>query len=317
MKGKIEVHSALNEGTVFIITLPMTKNAGESEPLDVNEYVKPDAINTTANEPAALSDDDCKDNDAIRILIVEDTPEVARYISRQLNTDYSFYFAADGQEALQKAEKLVPDLIVTDVMMPGINGFELCSRVRASELLNHIPVIMVTAKATHEYRMKGLELGADAYLEKPFHADELNVRVEKLLEQRRLLRKKYSQATENGEESDTVLVSDVNKAFLEKVTDAVQEEIKKGKIDYDALAYNLCLSRVQLNRKIKAIMGYTTTDFILQIRISLAKKLLDMTDISIWEVALKCGMDNFSYFCTLFKKSTGMTPQQYKSRRNR
>lgn len=317
MNGKIEVHSALNEGSVFVVTLPMTKNAGESEPLDVNEYVKPDAVNTTANEPAALSDDDCKDNDAIRILIVEDTPEVARYISRQLNTDYSFYFAADGQEALQKAEQLVPDLIVTDVMMPGIDGFELCRRVRASELLNHIPVIMVTAKATHEDRMKGLELGADAYFEKPFHADELNVRVEKLLEQRRLLRKKYSQTTENGEESDTVLVSDVNKAFLEKVTDAVQEEIKKGKMDYDVLAYNLCISRAQLNRKIKAITGYTTTEFILQIRISLAKKLLDMTDIPICEVALKCGMDNYSYFCTLFKKSTGMTPLQYKSRRDR
>ena len=317
MKGKIEVHSALNEGTVFIITLPMTKNAGDYESVDAKDYVRTDAVDVTMNEPVTLTDADCKDNDAIRILVVEDTPEVARYISRQLNTDYSFYFAADGEEALQKAQQLVPDLIVTDVMMPGIDGFELCRRVRASELLNHIPVIMVTAKATHEDRMKGLELGADAYLEKPFHADELNVRVEKLLEQRRLLRKKYSQATEDGEEPDATIVSDVNKAFLEKVTDAVQEEIKKGKIDYDVLAYNLCLSRVQLNRKIKAITGYTTTDFILQIRISLAKKLLDMTDISIWEVALKCGMDNYSYFCTLFKKSTGMTPLQYKSRRNR
>lgn len=105
--------------------------------------------------------------------------------------------------------------------------------------------------------------------------------------------------------------------FIRKVTDAVQEEIKKGKMDYDVLAYNLCISRAQLNRKIKAITGYTTTEFILQIRISLAKKLLDMTAIPICEVALKCGMDNYSYFCTLFKKSTGMTPLQYKSRRDR
>lgn len=316
MKGKIEVHSAPGEGSVFIITLPMTKNAGATESLDVNEYAKPGAPDTAIAETSALPDDECTDSDAIRILIVEDTPEVARYISRQLNTAYNYYFATNGEEALQKAEQLVPDLIVTDIMMPGMDGFELCRRVRTSELLNHIPVVMVTAKATHEDRLHGLEVGADAYLEKPFHADELNLRVEKLLEQRSLLRKKYSQATAEGSEPDATLVSDASRAFLEKVTDAVQEEIKKGKIDYDALAYSLCLSRAQLNRKIKAITGLTTTDFILQIRISLAKKLLDMTDLPIWEVALKCGMDNDSYFCTLFKKSTGMTPLQYKSRKS-
>ncbi len=315
MKGKIEVHSTLNEGSTFVVTLPMSNNANAKEPLNASEYAKHVMTDATIDETYALTDDDSSDNDATRILVVEDTPEVAHYISRQLNSAYSYYFAADGEEALRKAEQLVPDLIITDVMMPGIDGYELCRRVRTSELLCHIPVIMVTAKAAHDDRLKGLEAGADAYLEKPFHADELNIRVEKLLEQRRLLRQKYSQATENGDEPESALVSNTDKAFMGKVSNAVQDIIANGKIDYDNLAYNLCVSRAQLNRKIKAITGFTTTEFILQARIALAKRLLDETDITINEVALKCGMENSSYFCTLFKKSTGMTPMQYKNRK--
>lgn len=315
LKGKIEVHSTLNEGSTFVITLPMTNNAKNNEPMNASEYAKCVMPDASIDGTPALIDDDSSDNDATRILVVEDTPEVAHYISRQLNPAYSYYFATDGEEAMRKAEQLVPDIIITDIMMPGTDGYELCKRVRASELLNHIPVIMVTAKATHDDRLKGLEAGADAYLEKPFHADELNIRVEKLLEQRRLLRHKYSQASENGDEPESTLISDADKAFMGKVANAVQNIITNGKIDYDTLAYNLCISRAQLNRKIKAITGITTTEFILQTRIALAKQLLDETDITIGEVALKCGMENGSYFCTLFKKSTGMTPMQYKNRK--
>lgn len=315
MKGTIEVHTALHEGATFTVTLPINEDYEGVVQEDVNKYIKPRTVITPTTEKTTIPDDDDTDNDAVRILIVEDTPEVAHYMSRQLSTAYNYYFATNGKEALQKAEQLVPDLIITDVMMPEMNGFELCLHIRASELLNHIPIIMVTAKATHDDRLQGLGVGADAYLEKPFHADELNVRVEKLLEQRRLLRQKYSQVAEECGEPDTTLMPDASRAFLEKVTEAVQKVIKNGKIDYDALAYNLCLSRAQLNRKIKAITGYTTTELILQIRISLAKELLDTTNLTILEIALKCGMDNNSYFCTLFKKTTGMTPLQYKNRK--
>lgn len=201
--------------------------------------------------------------------------------------------------------------------MPGMDGLELCRKVRESELLNHIPVIMVTAKATHEDRLKGLEAGADAYLEKPFRADELKVRVEKLLEQRQLLRLKYSQTIgteENASDNDVPVLSETDKVFVAKLTDLLHSMMEKGKIDYDVLAYNLCISRAQLNRKLKAITGYTTTEYILQIRISLAKHLLDTTDMPIWEVAEKCGMDNATYFGIIFKKTVGTTPLQYKKR---
>lgn len=120
---------------------------------------------------------------------------------------------------------------------------------------------------------------------------------------------------EDASEPETAPVDDFNKIFLDRLTCAIHEELKKDRLDYDTLAYNMCLSRAQLNRKVKAITGFTTTNFILQIRISLAKQLLDTTNDPICDIALKCGMDNDSYFCSLFKKTTGMTPMQYKNRK--
>lgn len=314
MKGSIDVHSEPGDGSVFIVSLPVRNCIMTKEPFNENDYAVKPLTYITEDDEEQLDDDNTDDDDATRILIIEDTPEVAQYMVRQLNQSYSYYYAADGTEGLKKAEEIVPDLIVTDIMMAGIDGFELCRQVRSSELLNHIPVIMVTAKATHEDRMQGLEAGADAYLEKPFQSDELNIRVEKLLEQRRLMRRKFSQAVENDDIQDDSLPSK-DKVFVEKLTDAVDTAIKKGKIDYDVLAYNQCLSRTQLNRKLKAITGYTTTNFILCVRMSMAKKLLDSSDMSIGDIAFRCGIDNIVYFSSLFKKTCGMTATQYKNRK--
>lgn len=315
MHGKIELYSAIGDGSTFVISLPLKSKDKTPVAFDKTKFVRPEI---PIEENISLPEDNDEDgNDNIRILIVEDTPAVSHYMMRQLNPDYSFYFASTGEEGLEKADNIVPDLIITDVMMPGMDGLELCRKVRESELLNHIPVIMVTAKATHEDRLKGLEAGADAYLEKPFRADELKVRVEKLLEQRQLLRLKYSQTIgteENASDNDVPVLSETDKVFVAKLTDLLHSMMEKGKIDYDVLAYNLCISRAQLNRKLKAITGYTTTEYILQIRISLAKHLLDTTDMPIWEVAEKCGMDNATYFGIIFKKTVGTTPLQYKKR---
>ncbi|WP_300792423.1 response regulator [uncultured Bacteroides sp.] len=314
MNGKIEVYSALGEGTTFVISLPVKTTDKVPMAFDKSKIVRPEI---PIDENTSFPEDDDNDKENIRILIIEDTPAVSHYMMRQLNPDYSFFFASTGREGLEKAGNVVPDLIITDIMMPEMDGLELCRQIRKSELLNHIPVIMVTAKASHEDRLKGLEAGADAYLEKPFSADELKVRVEKLLEQRQLLRQKYSHVIETEDfESDnaTPVLSERDKAFVAKLTDSLQSMMEKGKIDYDALAYDLCISRAQLNRKLKAITGFTTTEYILHIRISLAKRLLDTTDLPIWEVAEKCGMDNATYFGIIFKKTVGITPLQYKKR---
>ena len=312
MDGTVEVHSYPSEGSVFIVTLPVRSGNESLDPIDVKEY---ESLPVQTQVSMELPEDETSNaTDAPRILIVEDTPEVARWQMRQLNPEYNFYFAADGEEGLFKAEDIVPDLIITDIMMPKMDGIQMCRKIRESELLCHIPVIMVTAKATHEDKVEGLQAGADAYLEKPFNADELSVRVEKLLQQREMLRKRFLESVQTDEPiaENEISVSDRN--FVDKVSTEVHRLIVAGEMDYNELASALCLSRTQLNRKIKAITGYTTTEYIQQIRISIAKQLLIKTDYPIGEIAVKCGIDDVAYFSALFRKCVGKTPTAYRSR---
>ena len=309
--GTVDVHSAPGHGTTFIIDLPIRAEHTD-KPFNGNfsldsAYLYEDVADDAPADEVSAADE-------VRILIVEDTHDVAKYIRKQLPEGFSYYFADNGDDGLKKAEELVPDLIITDIMMPGMDGYELCRRVRGSELLNHIPVVMVTAKVTHDDRIRGLEAGADAYLEKPFHGDELALRVTKLLQQREMLRRKWSAAVEEGKSPELDCLTPADATFLTKLTDTVNGLMQGGKVDFKELSYAMCLSRAQLNRKVKAITGLTTTDFVLNIRVSVAKQLLDTTEIPVYEVSQACGIDNVTYFNTIFKKQTGMTPLQYRSR---
>ncbi|MGN1172974.1 MAG: response regulator, partial [Muribaculaceae bacterium] len=302
--GTISLDTAPGKGSRFTILLPVTHNA------------EPEAINELNTADVGVGSEEVEESgDGAKILIVEDTPEVAKYIQKQLSHDnYAFYFAKNGEEGLRQALEVQPDIIITDVMMPVCDGYELCRKVRENEMLCHIPIIMVTAKITHEDRVRGLEAGADAYLEKPFHEDELRVRVGKLIEHNRRLRELFSQAIECDAAPKAKEVNAADNEFLVRVTEKFQANMAEGKIDYDAFASDLCITRVQLNRKIKAITGYTTTEYLLLLRLQHAKELLKTTDLPIVEVALECGVDNISYFGSLFKKHVGVTPMQYRGK---
>ena len=316
MNGRIEVHSAVGKGTVFIVVLPLSCGEKLNRHFDFNDYVQPGAIREVVETECEANEDVVHEGmeNATRILIVEDTPEVARLQMNQLNSDFNYYFAQNGAEGLERAAAIVPDLIITDVMMPGMDGFEFCRRLRASGALNHIPVIMVTAKCTHEDKMAGLEAGADAFLEKPFHADELNVRVVKLLEQRSLLQQKWRSAIDDGAR-DLSGIPESSRKFINDFTDAVNNCLKTGELDHNTIADALCITRIQLNRKVKAITGLTTTEYISRIRISLAKKLLDNPDMLIGDIAQRCGVEDVAYFSSVFKKATGYTPSGWRNRR--
>lgn len=316
MNGRIEVHSAVGKGTVFIVALPLSCGEKLNRHFDFNDYVQLGAIREVVETECETNEDVVHEGmeNATRILIVEDTPEVARLQMNQLNSDFNYYFAQNGAEGLERAAAIVPDLIITDVMMPGMDGFEFCRRLRASGALNHIPVIMVTAKCTHEDKMAGLEAGADAFLEKPFHADELNVRVVKLLEQRSLLQQKWSSDIDDGSR-DLSGVPESSRKFINDFTDAVNNCLKTGELDHNTIADALCITRIQLNRKVKAITGLTTTEYISRIRISLAKKLLDNPDMLIGDIAQRCGVEDVAYFSSVFKKATGYTPSGWRNRK--
>lgn len=317
MGWNVRVSSSPGGGTTFSVVIP----TGSTHGLTVSASAPPrPCCEADLPEVAVTPQDDepAEDDETPTVLVVEDTADVAYYVGRQLGRGYRVVYASDGDSGLAKAQELVPDVIVTDVMMPGISGLELCRKVRLSPLTSHIPVIMVTAKVTHADRLAGLEAGADAYLEKPFHADELRLRVEKLLESRKALRDKFSRmALEQDDEKPRpdapATKPGVDALFVAKVGDIVRELMPRGEVDVNVVASRLCMTRHQLNRKVNALCGVSTSTLVAQVRIAKAKELLAQTDKAVGDVAMECGIAGMAYFCQLFKKHTGMTPTQFRS----
>lgn len=197
-------------------------------------------------------------------------------------------------------------------MMPVKDGLELCRDIRSSDVLSHIPVIVITARSTDMDRLKGLEAGADAYLVKPFSEHELKVRIKNLIRQKLVLRNKYalSSQTDVNNMSD---LSNVDQAFLHKFIDVVYAHMSDFTTDTESIASDLCMTSKQLRSKIFAITGENTSSYIQKIRLVRAKQLLrDETSMDITSVALKCGFEDCAYFSRVFKKANGMTPSQYR-----
>lgn len=327
MDGKIEVSGMKEHGTKFLVTLPQVhadeefkkwlpeEGLLEEERLAVD---KDDRFSSDEEDSASME----KENMALQqdedmrqptILVIEDNADIARYMGAILEDRYRVLFALDGKEGLAKAEEYMPDLILTDLMMPEMDGYELCRVVRASDILNHIPVIMVTARCEEKDLLMGLEAGADAYLVKPFSADELKIRVTKLLESRRLLREKYSQALQEGK-SDSVEISDGDKDFMARLQKVLFANISDTDLSSEILADKLFMSKSQLNRKVKSITGLDTATYVRQSRMSFAKKLIAAGDMSIGDIVMRCGFESPSYFTKTFKQYFGVTPSQYRKR---
>ena len=309
MGGGIHVKSAPGSGAIFSLSLPLQHGEG------VSAHWSPDMEEEEASQDVVVNEMPPDDNNEAQelpsVLIVEDNADVAGYIGSLLKTKYRLVFARNGSEGLEKAEEFMPDIILTDLMMPEMDGYELCRCIRKSELLNHIPVIMITAKSEAADRVQGLEVGADAYLLKPFNANELYVRIYKLLEQRRLLREKYSQALYEGN-AQSVEMLPPDKDFLTKLTDAIYLQISDTGLSTDKLADKICMSQSQLNRKVKSITGFNTSAYVLQIRMEWACRLLTNSEIPIGEIASKCGFEDQSHFTRAFKQIFDTTPTQYR-----
>lgn len=309
MNGTIEVESEPGRGTIFLLTFPLScghEVAKAEVTIDIDEI--PDV---TKPEAADYPSDNVSSPDLPVVVIAEDSPEVAGYLALQLKDKLNVVIATDGEQALHKTREVVPDMVVTDVMMPTMDGFELCRSIREDILLSHIPVIMVTAKSSDEDRLKGLEAGADAYLIKPFNPAELEVRVRKLMEQRRLLQQKYAAAVESGEEK-TAVENDADRLFLEKSAEMAEQLLEEHCLDVSSFADKMCVSPRQLQRRISALTGDTPQRYIMRLRIRKAKELLENEpSASLADIAFRCGFEEPSSFSRTFKKFTEMTPTQY------
>lgn len=311
VKGKITVESTLGKGTTFHISVPIQHTAKQKME-DGDLGITP----LLPKEEPELADSEGGD-DQCRLLVIEDNSDIAAYIGSQFADRYAVSYAENGKVGLEKAQELVPDLIITDLMMPSMDGLEVCRQVRSNEIINHIPIIVVTAKITEEERIRGLEAGVDAYLAKPFNADELRTRVEKLLEGRQLLRKKYAQmmtAHQDDEEEEATQRRAADLRFLAKVSDVIYLQLNRGKdIEVSQIASAMCMSDRQFYRKMNALTDSTPTVYIQRVKIKKAKSLLDGDSrMSFREIADKCGFNDYSNFVRTFKKTYGVTPTEYR-----
>jgi len=242
------------------------------------------------------------------VLIVEDNRDVVQFISACLREQYQLLFAYDGQAGLEQAVEQVPDVVISDVMMPGKDGFELCATLKADERTSHIPVVLLTAKADMESRITGLKCGADVYLAKPFHEEELLVRLERLIELRRNLQKRYAAFPQSAGKTD---ISSFEDEFLSKVYSIIEDHLSDAELDLSRLCRALNLSRSQVYRKLKALTGKSTTQVIRSYRLQKGKELLQNSDMNISEVAYEVGFTSPAYFTRCFKEEFGMAPREW------
>ncbi len=321
MDGDITVKSppaGSNKGTEFSVTLPLIKMvpADEQSHFPATRVPAQNTAITLANEPGT-------DIEIIKrplVLLVEDNADVVAYTASCL-PDYRLAVGKDGREGFDIATELVPDLIITDVMMPFVDGFELCRKLRHDERTSHIPIIMLTAKAGIESKMEGFLQGADAYLEKPFNREELLIRVSKMLEMRRSLQQYYLnkagltpsvvQAETKGEPPADMKPDE---SFVNRVRAAIEEHMADNDFTVEQLCRKVYMSHSQLHRKLDALTGISPNKFIRMIRLQKARQMMKDPAKSIASVAYECGYNDPGYFARVFKQEYGETPQEWRSK---
>lgn len=311
MAGEIQVDSREGSGTTFLVKLPLrTDGVVDFDPETPQQAASPlrpavKGLTPTAPMVSSAAGEEA-DSDLPQLLIVEDNLDVAQYLVACLEDRYQLFLAADGREGINLAIEKVPDIIISDVMMPEKNGYELCDTLKKDERTSHIPIILLTAKADIESKISGLEKGADAYLAKPFNRDELYVRLNKLLELRRKLQEKYS----NLEEQPTPV--SLEDEFITRVRSEIEQNLDDEFFGIPELCQSIGMSRAQLHRKLKALTGKSTSHYVRSIRLYHARNILLNSDLNIAQVAFEVGFSDPKYFSRVFNEEYGITPKAFR-----
>lgn len=311
-KGKVDVSSDKNIGTTFYVLLPdisydLPKSDSHASEymesrfkLDIKEIEESIILPTTENEDKPI------------VLVVEDNYDMRKFIQYILNNEYNIITSDNGADGLTKAKKYIPDIVISDVMMPEKNGFELCSMLKENISTSHIPVILLTACSLDEQKSIGFESGADAYIPKPFNAHLLKIRVRKLIENRQKIKEAFSNNLINDTKKESL--GEIEQLFINDFQSYVEEYISNSELSVDEIADHLKLSRSQLYRKIKSLTNYSPNELIRIIRLKYAKQLLNNKVRSISEVAYISGFSSPSYFTKCFKDIYGESPKEYLER---
>lgn len=311
-KGDIKVKSRVGFGTAFKLLFPIGNEHYTTEQIifeDENKNsIKEDFI---LIKPSRINSSTEKNNDSAKtktVLIVEDNLELVDYLKNELNLEYKVYTACNGHEGIKLAKEVLPDAIITDVVMPEMDGFELCKSIKTDASTSHIPLLMLTARTTIENRIEGIENGADAYMVKPFDLTLLKLRLSQLITSRQLIFDKYFGAISGADEK--INSSSIDKDFIQKLLFYINENISDSNLSVEELASQLELSRSQLYRKIKALTGQTVNEFIRKIRLERAKQILISGNANISEACFSVGFSSPSYFSKCFKVHFGVLPSE-------
>jgi signal transduction histidine kinase/CheY-like chemotaxis protein/AraC-like DNA-binding protein len=313
LHGTIEVKSTLGKGTVFVVNLPCDQAHWGDRVLnaEANQGRQKSPVVPLMEEPKILPPA-AATADLPILLIVEDNPDLRQYVRGIFGERYQVEEAQDGEYGLKKAIELVPDIVICDLMMPRLDGFGFCKALKTDLRTNHIPVVMLTAKATLEDRLEGLALGADDYLAKPFSTDELQIRVKNLLQQRLVLQQKYSQTVLLAESLPMAeVVLSMDELFLEKALGVVEHNSADSSFDVEAFAEAMSMTSVQLRRKLKALTGQTVTVFVRNYRLEKAAELLRSRAGTVSDIAYRVGFESLPYFSKVFQERFGKAPSEW------
>jgi signal transduction histidine kinase/DNA-binding response OmpR family regulator len=315
--GKIFVESEYGKGSIFTILSPLDhsylkpgEQIFEHKERSLATMVEPSLL--PPELPGIKSEPETggtKRNAKYKILVVEDDSQIRNYIADVLRNDYRVIQSENGKQGLETALSELPDCIISDVMMPEMDGISLCKKIKTNESTCHIPVILLTAKTNIEQRVEGLQIGADSYIPKPFNVDHLRVRVQKLIELRETLKQKYEGKLDVLE--DTVKLKSADELFLQKIDQVIKEQLPNSELSVEVLGQHIGMSRSQLQRKLKKLVNQNPSDYIKTMRLRHAAYLLSTKKFAISEVAFAIGFSSQAHFSNSFKEMYGMSPTRY------
>ena len=311
--GTAKVESEVGKGSEFTITLPKRVAGDNFQPAEetytMNDFLDESSAVTdisTENKVSKITSD--REEDKPRVLVIDDNADIRAYATALLGDEYDVMEASDGSEGLKKAVREVPDVVVCDVMMAGMDGLECCKHLKSDSLTCHIPVILLTAKTLDEHRAEGYAYGADAYLTKPFNGNVLKARIKNLITNRKLMKIVFGNDAQ--QEPMEAVAQSAESQFVEKFRTIIQGNLGNSDLNVETISHEMGISRAQLYRKIKSITGISPNDIIREARMKRADRLLETTDKSVSEIAYEVGFSSPSYFTKCYREFFGRTPNK-------
>lgn len=309
--GEVSATSIEGKGSTFTIYIPV-RQKGEvtNQPTEkVEQLVEPSSAQEVPNQARHIDElIQPYQTDKPEVLIIDDNIDIRTYLRSVLSEKYNVSEAADGKVGLELARKIVPDIVLSDIMMPVMDGLAFCQQLKTDKAISHIPVILLTARSLDEQRAEGYEHGADAYLSKPFSLRLLLSRIDNLIESRKKLNQTWSKGVEDDEIGN--ISNEIDKSFLKQLRKIIQENLANSDLSVEQIGDEIGLSRVQLYRKVKALTGYSPVEIVRKARLTRARHLLQTTERTVSEVAYAVGFSTPSYFSKCYKDEFGENPKK-------